>query len=281
VTLHSNDGTPVARLLANPTDVLRQFRLGQHRFFSFTTADSVRLNGWMLTPPDFDSTLKYPVLMYVYGGPGSQRVVDRWEGDRGLWHRMLAATGIIVACVDGRGTGGRGRAFETAVSRRLGVLETTDQLQAAGYLSHLPYVDSSRIGIWGWSYGGYMTCMALTAASALFKTGIAVAPVTDWQYYDAIYTERYMRSPAVNPAGYRLSSPLRRVSALQGNLLVVHGTTDDNVHWQNSVVFIEALIRANKQVRTMMYPDRDHDLKGGNVTRHLYDMMTGFLRETL
>jgi dipeptidyl-peptidase-4 len=281
VSLRSNEGAKVAQILFNSPGALFRYRIGDSRFFSFKTTDGVSLNGWMILPPDFDPARKYPVLMYVYGGPTEQTVVNKWRGARGLWFRMLAQRGYIVVSVDNRGTEGRGRAFHKTTIRRLGVRETADQVEAANYLMTLPYVDPLRIGIWGWSYGGYMTCMALTTGGGVFKAGMAIAPVTDWRYYDAIYTERYMKTPHENPDGYVASSPLMHAADLRGTLLIVHGTTDDNVHWQNTIVFVRELIRLNKQVCTMFYPGREHSISGENAERHLYTLMTEFLAHNL
>ena len=275
--VRDGEGKTVSALAVNGTDSLSQFDLGEHKFFSFTTTDSVVLNGWMITPPGFDPDKKYPVVMYVYGGPGSQTVKDEWGGTEYLWHQLLAERGYIVASVDNRGTGGRGKAFMQQTHRRLGLREVGDQIEAARYLARLPYVEPSRIGIWGWSGGGFVTCLAMTLGADYFKTGIAVAPVTSWRFYDTIYTERYMDTPQHNPEGYRLTSPITYAGRLKGNLLIVHGTTDDNVHWQNTIVFVNELIHDNKQVRTMFYPGREHGIRGDNATRHLFTLMTEYV----
>jgi dipeptidyl-peptidase-4 len=206
-------------------------------------------------------------------------VVNRWGGSNYLWYQMLAQRGYIVASVDNRGTGARGKMFMHQTHRQLGIREVNDQIEAARYLGGLPYVDSSRIGIWGWSGGGYMTCLAMTLGADYFKTGIAVAPVTNWKFYDTIYTERYMDTPEDNPDGYAQTSPLYHASRLKGNLLIIHGTADDNVHWQNTVTFIDELIEQGKQVHTMFYPGRAHGISG--AAQHLYTMMTNYIIEKL
>jgi dipeptidyl-peptidase-4 len=279
ITLHSNEGARVATLVENSTEVLREYPLARQEFFTFRIPSGENLNAWMMKPVDFDSTKRYPVLMYVYGGPGSQMVVDRWGGARYLWFNLLAQQGYIIVSVDNRGTGGRGTAFMQQTHNRLGLLETEDFIATARYLGTLPHVDPARIGIWGWSGGGYMTCMALTLGAEVFKTGIAVAAVTDFKYYDTIWTERYMDTPQNNPEGYRETSAITHASKLKGNLLLIHGTTDDNVHWQNVIAFVDELIKHNKQVQTMFYPGKDHRI--ANVSVHLYTLMTNYLREKL
>lgn len=279
IVLRSNDGTRVAHLIRNSTDILSGYSLGTHQFFSFKTVNGETLNASMIRPADFDSTKRYPVLMYVYGGPGSQGVMNVWGGSRYLWHQMLTQRGYVVVIVDNRGTGGRGRAFTQQTYRRLGLLETEDFIEAAKYLSSLSFIDGSRIGIWGWSGGGYMTCMAMTLGAEYFKTGIAVAPVADFKFYDTIWTERYMSTPADNPGGYKETSPVTHASKMKGNLLLIHGTMDDNVHWQNAIVFVDELVRENKQVETMFYPGRAHSIGGASV--HLYTLMTKYILERL
>lgn len=260
---------------------LLTFALSGKEFFSFNTVDGTPLNGYMIKPADFDPNKKYPVLMYVYGGPGSQNVTNAWGGTRDFWHHHLAAEGFIVACVDNRGTGARGRDFKHSTYANLGKLETEDQIAGAKYLGSLPFIDKSRIGIWGWSYGGYMSSLALMKGNDVFKAAIAVAPVTTWRYYDTIYTERYLQTPQQNAAGYDDNSPITHVDKLKGNLLLIHGTGDDNVHYQNAVDLVDALIKADKQFETMYYPNRNHGISGGNTSWHLYSMMTDFIRRKL
>ena len=250
-------------------------------FFQLPLPDGSKLNAFRILPPDFDSTRKYPVLMYVYGGPGSQTVVDEFGGDRYLWHEMLARKGIIVVSVDNHGTGARGAQFRTVVYQHLGIHESDDQIAAAKWLGAQPWVDASRIGIWGWSYGGYMTAMTSFRGGSLFRAAISVAPVTDWRLYDNIYTERYMRTPAENKAGYDNGAPLKYVSGLTATYLLVHGTGDDNVHPQNSIQLIDKLEAANKQFQLMLYPSRTHSISGGNSRTHLFTLLTNFVEQNL
>jgi dipeptidyl-peptidase-4 len=283
VRLHSADGKAVRVLAENErvAQAVAQTGAQAPEFFRFKTPDGVELNGWMLKPADFDPAKKYPVLMYVYGGPGSQTVTDSWGGTRYLWHALLAQKGYIVASIDNRGTGGRGRDFKKVTYLKLGDYETRDQISGARYLASLPYVDAGRVGIWGWSYGGYMTALALTQGPDVFKAGISVAPVTDWRLYDNIYTERFMRTPAENEAGYRDGSPLTHAAKLEGNLLLIHGTADDNVHFQNAVQLVDALQKAGKQFDVMFYPNKNHGISGGNTSMHLYTLMTEWLERNL
>lgn len=283
-SLRAADGRQV-RVLEDNSRVaanLRALNLPAPEFFKTRAADGkTELNGWMIKPPNFDPSKKYPVLMYVYGGPGSQTVTDAWGGNRYLWHQHLASRGYIVASVDNRGTGGRGGGFKKATYLKLGQLETSDQVAGARYLGSLPYVDANRIGIWGWSYGGYMTLMGLTESASPFRAGISVAPVTDWRLYDNIYTERFMRAPRENTSGYDAGSPRRRAANLQGDLLLIHGTGDDNVHFQNATQMVDALQAAGKQFDFMLYPNRNHSISGGNTSLHLFTLMTNWLTEHL
>jgi dipeptidyl-peptidase-4 len=283
VTLNDAVGKEIKVLENNQAlrDQLAGFALGKKEFFSFPTVDGTELNGYIIKPADFDPSKKYPVLLYVYGGPGSQNVLNSWGGTRDFWHQQLAAEGIIVACVDNRGTGARGRDFKHSTYANLGKLETIDQIEGAKYFAKMPFVDASRIGIWGWSYGGYMSSLALMKGNDVFKTAIAVAPVTTWRYYDTIYTERYLQTPQLNAAGYDENSPITHVNMLKGNFLLIHGTGDDNVHFQNSVDLVNALIAADKQFETFYYPNRNHGIYGGNTTWHLYTQMTDFLKRKL
>ncbi len=258
-----------------------QYALSPKRFFRFTTTGNVSLNGWMIRPMNFDSTKRYPVLMFVYGGPGSQTVNNSWDTRDFFWYQTLAERGYLIVSVDNRGTGGRGNAFRTATYAQLGKLETQDQINAAGYLGTLPYVDKSRIGIWGWSYGGYMSALCMTLGADVFKTGISVAPVSTWRFYDTIYTERYLKRPQDNPSGYDDNSPLTHAAKLKGPFLLVHGTGDDNVHFQNSVALADALIRAGKPFQSFYYPNRNHGIYGGNTRLHLYRMLTDFIEKNL
>jgi dipeptidyl-peptidase-4 len=261
--------------------VLREYPMGETKLFSFTTGDGVELNCSMITPPGFDPDKKYPVLLYIYGGPGSQTVEDKWGGSTYLWHQMLAQKGYIVVSVDNRGTGFRGKAFKQIVYRNLGEWEVNDNIETAKYLGSLSFVDKDRIGIWGWSYGGYVALLTMCRGAEYFKTGVAVAPVTHWMYYDDIYTERYMSTPKENPEGYRKSSPLTYASLLKGNLLIIHGTSDDNVHWQNTITMVDTLIKANKQFETAFYPGKDHSIRGGVTRENLFTKMTEFIIRNL
>jgi len=282
-TINKADGKELKVLIDNAEAVAatKEYGFTTQEFFKFTTSDKVELNGWMIKPPDFVATKKYPVLMYVYGGPGDQTVVNRWGSSNLAWYEMLAQKGYIVVSVDNRGTGGRGAAFKKSTYGQLGKLETADQIETAKYLGMLPYVDKTRIGIWGWSYGGYMTALCLTKGADYFKMGIAVAPVTNWRYYDNIYTERYMGLPKDNASGYDDNSPVNHVKKLKGKLLLVHGTSDDNVHFQNSMMLSEALVNANKQFEMQFYPNKEHSIYGGYTRYHLYTRMTDFILENL
>ena len=260
---------------------LAQYQVAPQEFFSFKTKDNTTLNGWMIKPVNFDPSKKYPVLMFVYGGPGSQQVLNSWGGSNYLWYQVLIQKDIIIACVDNRGTGGRGAAFKKVTYANLGKYETEDQVEAAQYLGGHSYIDKNRIGIWGHSYGGYMTLLALTKGKGVFQAGIAVAPVTNWRYYDSIYTERYLKTPQDNAAGYDTNSPLTYAKQLQGELLLIHGTGDDNVHFQNSVAMQDALISANKQFESFYYPNRNHGVSGGPTLLHRFTMMTDFLERKL
>lgn len=265
-------------------DRMKGLSIREPEFFSFKTEENVSLDGWMIKPKDFSPTNKYPVLMFVYGGPGDQQVLNAWgNGDpfNYMWHQMLAQSGYIVVCVDNRGTGGKGRAFRDISYANLGKYETIDQLEAAKYLASQSYVDADRIGIWGWSYGGYMTSLCMTKGNGLFKAGIAVAPVTNWRFYDTIYTERYLKTPQLNPEGYDENSPINFARDLQGAYLLIHGTADDNVHVQNSMEWVDALVAANKQFDMFFYPNRNHGIYGGYTRYHLYRMMTDFIFKNL
>ncbi|HRY33029.1 MAG TPA: S9 family peptidase [Bacteroidales bacterium] len=258
-----------------------EYQFGRVEFMSIPGADGTLLNAYMIKPAGFDQSKKYPVLMNVYGGPGSQSVENRWGYYDFIWYQMLARKGYIPVSVDNRGTGFRGEQFKKCTYGQLGKLETEDQIAAARYLASQPYVDGGRIGIWGWSYGGYMTALCMTKGADVFKTGIAVAPVMNWRYYDNIYTERFMGLPRDNAAGYDDNSPIHFAKELKGNFLMVHGTADDNVHLQNAIEFSNALIRENKQFTEFFYPNRNHGIYGGNTRLHLYRMMTDFLLDKL
>lgn len=247
--------------------------------FSFTTSEGVQLNGWILKPLNFDASKRYPVIMHQYSGPGSQQVTDSWSagsmGQGGAFDSYLAQQGFIVVSVDGRGTGGRGADFEKCTYLKIGDLESKDQVEAALYLGSLPFVDKDRIGIWGWSYGGFNTLMSMSEGRGVFRAGVAIAPPTSWRFYDSIYTERYMRTPKENPDGYDVN-PIVRAQKLHGALLLCHGTADDNVHPQNSYEYAEALVQADKDFRELYYTNRNHSIYGGNTRNHLLRQVANF-----
>lgn len=257
---------------------LAKYNFAKKEFFTVNTASGVELNAWMVKPLNFDENKRYPVLMFQYSGPNSQQVLDSYSFD---WERYLSTKDILVVCVDGRGTGARGEAFRKCTYMNMGDLESKDQIEAAHALAELPYVDGDRMAIWGWSFGGYNTLMALTVGKGTFKVGIAVAPPTDWRYYDTVYTERFMRTPQENQRGYDLTSPLKRVKELQGKLLLIHGTADDNVHFKQTMDYAEALVQANKQFDMHVYRDRNHSIYGGNTRFHLYTKMSNYLFDNL
>ncbi len=260
---------------------MNEYKLGKLSFTTFKSADGVDLNAWMITPPDFDKKKKYPVLMFQYSGPGSQQVADRFPAGYYFWHQMLAQKGYIVVCADGTGTGFRGEEFKKKTYLQLGKLESDDQIAVAKQLRRLPYVDGGRIGIWGWSYGGFMSSTCLFKGGELFKMAIAVAPVTNWKYYDNIYTERYMRTPAENSKGYEENAPENMVEGMTGKFLLIHGTGDDNVHAQNSFMLHEALVQADKDFDSEYYTNKNHGIYGGNTRYHLFRRMTNFILNNL
>lgn len=239
------------------------------------------LNMWVIKPTDFDASKTYPLFMFQYSGPGSQSVKNSWNNANDYWYYFLAQKGYIIACVDGRGTGFKGAEFKKVTQNELGKYEVEDQIQAAKQLGALNFIDEDRIGIWGWSYGGFMSSNALFKGNDVFKMAIAVAPVTSWRYYDTIYTERYMTTPQENPSGYDDNSPIFHVDKLKGNFLLIHGSADDNVHVQNTMQMVEALIQANKQFEWMIYPDKNHGIYGGNTRLHLYTKMTNYIKDNL
>lgn len=249
--------------------------------FSTIHVNGNDLNMWMIKPADFDASKEYPLFMYQYSGPGSQSVSNTWNSANDYWYQYLAQKGYIVACVDGRGTGYKGADFKKVTQKELGKYEVEDQIEAARQLGKLPYIDASRIGIWGWSYGGFMSSNALFKGNDVFKMAIAVAPVTSWRFYDSVYTERYMTTPQENPSGYDDNSPINHVDKLKGDFLLIHGTADDNVHVQNTMRMVEALVQANKQFEWMIYPDKNHGIYGGNTRLHLYTKMSDFIDRTL
>lgn len=280
VTLHSISGKQIRVLEDNARlqELIKSYDLPTKEFFTFKTSEGIMLNGYMIKPLGFDEGVKYPVMMNQYSGPGSVAAADRF---RIGWDEYLASNGYIVVCVDGRGTGGRGEEFKKMTYGKLGYYESIDQIEAGEYLQTLPFVDPTRIGIWGWSYGGYMSSLCFFKAPEVFSMAIAVAPVTSWRYYDTIYTERFMGLPQDNASGYDDNSPINHVDGLQGKLLLIHGTGDDNVHVQNTIEMAERLIQANKQFDMMLYPDKNHGIYGGNTRIHLYTLMTNYVKANL
>ena len=250
-------------------------------FFQIPNKNGDQMNAWMIKPKDFSPNKKYPVLMYQYSGPGSQQVSNAWDGRNTIWFNLLAQKGYIVLCVDGRGTGYRGTKYKKATYKNLGKYEIEDQITAAQWIGSQSFVDAGRIGIFGWSFGGYMASLAMTKGADVFKVGIAVAPVTTWRYYDTIYTERYLQTPQENPQGYDENSPINFADLMKGKYLLIHGTADDNVHYQNAVEMAEALIQKNKEFEFMTYPDKNHGIYGGNTRLHLYQKMTDFILNNL
>ncbi len=280
VTLHDWQGKQIRILESNEPlkATLQQFNLPVREFFTFTTSEGVELNGWMLKPKNFDAQREYPVLITQYSGPNSQQVADNF---RVGWNEYLAQEGFLVVSVDPRGTAARGEAFRKATYMQLGKLESDDMVEAARFLAAQPYVDASKIAIWGWSYGGFMVGLSMSKGGELFRAGISVAPVTSWRFYDTIYTERFMRTPNENPNGYDDNSPIFHAEKIKGRMLLVHGSADDNVHVQNSMEYAEALVQAGIQFDMMIYTNRNHGIRGGNTTMHLYKMKTDFLKREL
>ncbi|WP_298115952.1 S9 family peptidase [Flavobacterium sp.] len=279
----SKDGKQAQEIVNNTTlvDKLKKYDLPTKEFFELTTEKGHKLNAWMIKPKDFDASKKYPVFMYQYSGPGSQEVANNWLDTNDMWFMMLSQQGYIIACVDGRGTGYKGAAFKKCTQKELGKFEVEDQIDAAKVIGNYAYVDKSRIGIFGWSYGGFMSSNCLFKGADVFKMAIAVAPVTNWRFYDSIYTERYMTTPQENASGYDDNSPINHVSKLKGNFLLIHGTADDNVHVQNSMQMIEALVQANKQFDWAIYPDKNHGIYGGKTRIQLFNKMTNYIKEKL
>ena len=282
-TLHNAlNGKKVKDILNNQGLIskLEDYRINSKEF-STIAINGNKLNMWMIKPYDFDPTKKYPLFMTQYSGPGSQKVSNSWMDTNDYWFQMLANEGYIVVCVDGRGTGYKGADFKKVTYKELGKYEVEDQIAAAKKLSELSYIDESRTGIWGWSYGGFMSTNCLLKGNDTFEMAIAVAPVTSWRFYDTIYTERFMRTPQENPSGYDENSPFNYPELLKGKYLLVHGSADDNVHVQNTMRMVEALVQANKQFDWAIYPDKNHSIFGGNTRLHLYTKMTDFIKENL
>ncbi len=279
--LYSSTGRFIRTLEDNQPlkERMKKYRLSSKTFFTFTTTQGVQLNGWMIKPVDFDERKKYPVLQYMYGGPGSNTVNNAWEGSNYFFWQLLAQKGYLVVSVDNRGTGARGEEFQKCTYLNLGKLETIDQIETARYLTTLPYVDKDRIGAFGWSFGGYLVSLLMTKGADYFKAGIAVAPVTNWRFYDTIYTERYLRTPQENAEGYDDNSPVNFADRLKGRFLLIHGTADDNVHFQNTVELVAALVKHKKQFETFFYPNSNHSLPGMRL--HLYTRMENFILQNL
>ena len=257
---------------------LEEYRVAPKEFITLTGAEGQAMNAWIVKPHDFSPTRRYPVLMIQYSGPDSQQVLDQYGYG---WEQVLASHGFIAVCVDGRGTGARGEEWRKCTYLRLGVKESADQIAAAKALGKLPYVDAGRIGIWGWSFGGYNTLMSLCHGDGTFKVGIAVAPVTDWRFYDTIYTERFMRTPQENPDGYKASSVLEVAHNLRGKLLLIHGSADDNVHVQNAMDFAELLVQRDLPFDMALYTDKNHSIYGGKTRDHLFKKMISYLQTNL
>ena len=278
------------KVLSTPVDnkelkeKVKTYGFNGRETFSFTTSEGVKLDGWMVKPKDFDTNKKYPVILFQYSGPGSQQVIDAWNagsmGNGGAFDYYLAQQGFIVVCVDGRGTGGRGATFEKCTYLRIGELESRDQVETALWLGKQSYIDKERIGIWGWSFGGFNTLMSMSEGRPVFKAGVAVAPPTNWRYYDTIYTERYMRTPKENGSGYA-TNPIQRANALHGALLICHGMADDNVQPQNTMEYTEALIQADKDFEENIYTNRNHGIYGGNTRIHLLRQISNWFIEHL
>ncbi len=283
-TLNSSiDGKLVKGILDNGSllEKLKKYNLPGKEYFELTTEKGHKLNAWMIKPKDFDANKKYPVFMYQYSGPGSQQVANDWLDTNDMWFMMLSQQGYITVCVDGRGTGFKGAAFKKITQKELGKYEVEDQIDAAKVLGSYTYVDKSRIGIFGWSFGGFMASNCILKGADVFKMAIAVAPVTNWRFYDSIYTERYMQTPQENASGYDTNSPINFADKLKGNFLLIHGTADDNVHFQNSMQFVEALVQANKQFDWAVYPDKNHGIYGGKTRIQLFNKMTNYIKEKL
>ena len=285
-TTRTNEGRVIATLEDNKElrQLTAEYGFCKREPFTFTTSEGVKLNGWMMKPQNFDASKKYPVIMHQYSGPGSQQVINSWSagsmGQGGAFDSYLAQQGFILVSVDGRGTGGRGAEFEKCTYLKIGDLESKDQVEAAIYLGSLPYVDKDRIGIWGWSFGGFNTLMSMSEGRGVFRAGVAIAPPTNWKFYDSIYTERYMRTPKENPSGYA-TNPIERAPKLHGALLVCHGTADDNVHPQNTFEYSEALVQADKDFRELLYTNRNHSIFGGNTRNHLLRQVANFFMTEL
>jgi len=276
-----NDATgKQLRILQNNNELkerLNRVKLSKKEFITVKGQDGTDLNAWMLKPVDFNASTKYPLVMIQYSGPDSQLVLDKFLID---WEHYLASQGFIVACVDGRGTGARGEEFRKGTYMNLGIKESDDQIEAAKYFASLNYIDQNRIGIWGWSYGGYNAIMSMSRSN-VFKAGVAIAPVTDWRFYDTVYAERFMRTPQQNDMGYNNGSPIKLASDLNGSLLLIHASADDNVHFQNSMEYADALIKANKQFDMFVFPDLNHSILGASNRAYLYQKVTDYFKKNM
>jgi dipeptidyl-peptidase-4 len=283
ISLHDYTGKTIKTLKDNKKlkETLATYNMGKKEFFNFNTAEGINLNGWMIKPANFNENKEYPVFMTFYNGPGINQVNDSWGGSNYLWHQLLAQEGYLVVCVDGRGTGFRGSEFKKCTYLQLGKYETEDQIATAKYIGSLPYADKNRIGCQGWSYGGYMASLCMTKGADVFKAGIAIAPVTNWRYYDNIYTERFMRTPQENGENYDINSPINHVEKLKGAYLLVHGSADDNVHYQNTMEMVDALVKADKQFDLFIYPNKNHSIYGGKTRLNLFTKMTNFIKTNL
>lgn len=287
ITLRNVQGKVTATLVDNKelTEKYSIYAKGKKELFSFTTGENVELYGWIVKPENFNQQKKYPVVLFQYGGPGSQQVKNTWNigmnGQGAILEQYMAQQGYIVVCVDNRGTGGRGAQFEKCTYLRLGEKEAKDQVETALWLGRQSFVDASRIGIWGWSYGGWNTLMSMSEGRGVFAAGIAIAPPTSWRFYDTVYTERYMRTPAENKQGYDEVNPMARASQLHGALLLCHGLCDDNVHYQNTAEYVETLVQADKDFRQLVYTNRNHSIYGGNTRNHLFRQCMNFFGEHL
>ena len=286
-SLCNNQGKALTTLVDNKAlkEKYQSYDMGSKELFSFNTGEGIKLWGYMVKPKNFDPQKKYPVVMYQYGGPGSQQVKNAWgigmSGQGAILEQYLCQQGYICVCVDNRGTGGRGAEFEKCTYLRLGELEARDQVEAALWLGQQSYVDKDRIAIWGWSYGGWNTLMSMSEGRPVFRCGVAIAPPTCWRFYDTIYTERFMRTPKENPSGYDEVCPIARAGKLHGALLLVHGLADDNVHYQNTAVYMDALVQADKDFRQLVYTNKNHSIFGGNTRNHLFRQCVNFFNENL
>jgi len=283
ITLHTADGKELKVLEDNKAlnESLKSYKFNQKEFFTFKTEQDVMLHAWMIKPKDFDANKKYPVYLTFYCGPGHNEVLDGWDGPDYGYHQLLAQKGYLVVCVETRGTLYRGEEFKKSTYLQLGKLETEDLIETAKYLGKQTYVDAKRIGVQGWSYGGYMTLLCMTKGAEYFKAGVSIAPVTNWRFYDNIYTERFMRKPQENASGYDDNSPINHVSKLKGKLLIIHGSADDNVHVQNTMEMTEALVKANKNFEMFVYPNKNHGIYGGVTRYHLWNKVIEFMDRNL